>query len=222
VYNPIDFARFSPEMPRGRTDDLNGVEVGAPLIGVIGQITPWKGQIDAIRALPYVRQHVADATLVVVGDPLFVARGTRYDNRRYERALRSEVRRLQLDRAVIFLGGREDVPALLQSFDVLAMPSWEEPFGRVAVEAMSMNVPVVATRIGGPPEYITHGTSGLLIPPHNPVALAGALVTLLVDDARRLAMAAAGRAAVRTRFTVSRYVELVLGAFQNALTDRDV
>ena len=86
IDNPIDLARFDPS----RLDRLSAREqlgVGdGPLLGVVGQITPWKGQEDAIRALPLIRRVHPDAQLLVVGEAKFVAAATRFDNRAYEAA----------------------------------------------------------------------------------------------------------------------------------------
>lgn len=221
VFNPIDMAHFEPKPLEQRAlRELAGLHPTAPMFGVIAQITPWKGQIDAIRALARIRSELADARLVVAGSPKFVASDTRYDNLAYEGELHSVAEQAGVADAVDFLGERSDVPELLQALDVVAMPSWEEPFGRIAVEAMAMGVAVVATSVGGPPEYIEHGVSGLLCPPRDPEALAEAVLSLLTDTARRADIARAGQGAVRTRFATDAYVERMLDVYRSMASAR--
>ncbi len=219
VYNPIDLARFDPRgLSASRARELARLPAGIPLVGVVAQITPWKAQIDAIRALRLVRRERPDARLLVGGTAKFVGPGTRYDNRAYLAELRAEAARIDGEDPVWFLGERDDVPRLLRALDVLVMPSWEEPFGRIAVEAMAMGTAVVTTRVGGPPEYVEHGVSGLLVTPREPATLAGEITRLLADGALRARVAAAGQRAVRARFGVERYRERMVDALERAIS----
>ena len=99
----------------------------------------------------------------------------------------------------MFLGARDDVPDLLAAADVALVPSWEEPFGRVAIEAMAMGVPVVATESGGPPRSSARG-GGLLAPPRTVPTLAAAIARLLDDPAARARMGEAGRQHATERY----------------------
>jgi glycosyltransferase involved in cell wall biosynthesis len=105
---------------------------------------------------------------------------------------------------VIFTGYRADVPALLAACDVFALPSFEEPFGLVFLEAMAMKKPVVALDTGGTPEVVEHGKSGLLSPARDVPALAANLLRLIRDQALRERMGEYGRRQVETRFTPER------------------
>lgn len=217
VYNPVDLQRFDAgALTRGEGRARLGFKTDDLLVGVVAQITPWKAQIDAIRAHAVIRRALP-VSLLIVGSAKFVAPGTRYDNGGYLAELHAEAARLGCEDSVRFLGEREDVPELLQALDVLVMPSWEEPFGRVAVEAMAMATPVVVTDRGGPPEYVEHGVSGLLVPPHRPDRLAQETMRLLADRAFRDRIGSAGRRAVRGRFGIERYRERMLEAFDHAI-----
>ena len=103
------------------------------------------------------------------------------------------VSELGLDDVVVFTGEREDVPEVLRAIDVLLVPSWEEPFGRTVIEAMAMEVPVLATSEGGPAESIREGVEGHLLPPRDPAAWVEPAARLLADPQLRAEMGRAGR-----------------------------
>ena len=98
--------------------------------------------------------------------------------------------------------GRDELPSLYRSSGMLVLPSvWEEPFGIPLVEAMASGLPVVATRVGGIPEIVEHGVTGLLVPPDDPAALAGAIAELLADPSRARELGEAGRRRAEERFS---------------------
>jgi glycosyltransferase involved in cell wall biosynthesis len=215
VDNPIDLDRFDPAgHDRDRERARLGLPSRAPVLGVVAQITPWKGQYEAIEVLAHVRRRYADACLVLAGEEKFVDSATRYDNRAYRAALEERIDALGLRGAVRFLGEVDDVPAVLRALDALLVPSWEEPFGRAVVEAMAMEVPVLATEIGGPAEVITSGYDGLLLRPRRPKAWADATVALLDDKSTRAAIGARGRSTALARFGRERCAGQVLEAYQ--------
>lgn len=192
--NPVELARFDPhQVDRHEARATLAIADEDFVATVLAQITPWKGQEEAIRAVALVRRHHPCVKLLLVGSAKFVSRSTRYDNIAYLERLRSLVTELGLRDHVRFVGEREDVPAVLRATDTLLVPSWEEPFGRSIVEAMAMGVPVVATTVGGPPEIITDGHDGLLRPPRRPEAWASALMALIERSDWREEIAATGR-----------------------------
>lgn len=220
VVHPSVGARDGDAPPdRAAARALLGLPAAAPVLGVAAQITPWKGQDTAIRALAHLRPAFPDALLVLAGETKFVERATRYDNRGYAASLRRLVADLGLEDAVRFLGQRDDMPAVLASLDVLLVPSWEEPFGLVAVEAMAAGVPVVATRTGGPPEVIEDGHNGRLVAPRQPALWAAAAGDLLARTADRERIVAAGRRTAR-RFDHATYVAAVVESYGDALRAR--
>src|SRR5207248_3224481 len=107
-------------------------------------------------------------TLLLIGEARFTSGATRYDNTAYVQNLHELTDALDLGQAVRFVGHRNDVPEVLAALDIALLPSWEEPFGRVVVEAMAAGTPVVATAVGGPTEIIEEGINGLLVPPREP------------------------------------------------------
>jgi glycosyltransferase involved in cell wall biosynthesis len=201
VANAVELDRFDPslisrEQARGRL----GLDAAQPVLGVVGQVTPWKAQSDAIRAASMLVQRWPDLKLLVVGSVKFRSGSTRYDNEAYLASLQRLVDELDLREHVRFLGEREDVPGILRALDLLLVPSWEEPFGRVVIEAMAMRTPVVATSQGGPAEVIDDHLDGRLLPPCDPGGWAETVDELLADPVRRRAMGIAGRTKVVKQF----------------------
>jgi L-malate glycosyltransferase len=219
LYNPVDVGRFDPahidrERARGALGEAGESEL---LLGVVGQLSPWKGQDTAIEALRLLCEQGLDAHLLLIGSAKFVARATRFDNKRYLAGLHELVADAGLQERVWWLGEREDVPELMRALDVLLLPSWEEPFGRALIEAMALGVPVVATDVGGPAEIVEDGREGLLAPPHEPAAWAAAIRRIAERPDRGLALGRAGRSKVEREFTVQRHVADTLAAYQRAL-----
>ena len=219
IDNPFDLAKLDPvRIDRSAARNRLGITDDDKVLALVGQITPWKGQEEAIRALARLREEHSTAILLLVGEAKFVARATRYDNRAYLRRLHGITAQLGLSGAVRFLGERKDVPEILRACDIALLPSWDEPFGRAAVEAMAMGAPVVATAIGGPGEIITDGVDGTLVQPRDPAILAVALDGLLRDPPRREALGAAGRRTVTERFGANRHAASVTALYREVLS----
>jgi glycosyltransferase involved in cell wall biosynthesis len=102
----------------------------------------------------------------------------------------------------VFTGRREDVPAVTAALDVAVLPSYREAQGLVILEAMALSRPVVASNIGGIPEMITDGVTGLLVPSHDAAALAAAIVRLLRDHPLADTIARAAHDLVHERFCI--------------------
>ena len=94
---------------------------------------------------------------------------------------------------VRFPGWRPDVAAVMSVFDVFVLPSMNEGMGRVLIEAMALSMPIVASRIGGIKDLVTNGGNGMLVPPGDAAAIASAVLALLGNDQKRLAMGSEGR-----------------------------
>jgi glycosyltransferase involved in cell wall biosynthesis len=221
VANAVELDRFDPErVSREEARRRLGLTPAQPVLGVIGQLTPWKAQSDAILAAAELVSRWPDLRLLVAGSVKFRAAATRYDNAGYLASLHRLVQDLELGRHVRFLGEREDVPEVLRALDVLLVPSWEEPFGRVVIEAMAMRTPVVATSVGGPAEVISDGVDGLLRQPCYPPGWAAAVADLLADGAWRESMGRAGRAKVERRFDQRAHVARITEIYERQLVCR--
>jgi glycosyltransferase involved in cell wall biosynthesis len=197
AYNAIDLDRFDPaRYDRAAERARLGLPADALVLIVVAQITPWKGQDEAVRIVHALQEAHPELRLLIVGEAKFVSKSTRYDNLAYLDGIQRRIREAGLEGRVAFLGEREDVPQLLAASDVLLVPSWEEPFGRVVIEGMAMRLPVVATSVGGPAELIADWENGVLAPPRDIEAWARALRALAEDAGlrERLGAAAAERA----------------------------
>jgi starch synthase len=184
VYNSIDHARFDPDRvrPAGLRAQL-GVAPETALLGQVAQITPWKGQDTAIRALAALRRDGLQAHLVLVGEVAFAGKAVRYDNEAYLRELERLTRTLGVDDAVHFLGQQQDVAAILHDLDLSLLPSRGEPFGLVTVESMAMGTPPLVSTDGAGPELVEDGISGRVLPPGQAELWAQAAGELLRDRA---------------------------------------
>lgn len=171
-----------------------------PLIGVIGRLQPWKGQHLLIEAAPIILDRHPNARIVIVGDALGGF------SSEYPARLRALASRLGVAERVTSLGHRDDIGTLLAGFDVVATPSFAEPFGIVTVEAMAAGVPVVGTDSGGTPEILADA-AGLVVPTGDAFALANAIVGLLDDPERAASIAATGQRRAREAFGIDRFLE---------------
>jgi len=140
-----------------------------------------------------------------------------YGKPKYERWLRGRARKLRVNGRVTFLGLREDSLKVMAGADVVVVPSRQEAFGRVALEAMIAGLPVVASDVDGLPEVVEDGVTGILFPSEDGCALAEAIRRLLADPALRLKMGRAGRKRVEERFTIERMCEDLLRVYSSLL-----
>jgi L-malate glycosyltransferase len=223
VHNPVDLRRFDPQsIDRAVARERLGEEADGErlLLGVVAQLSPWKGQDTAIEALAQVVGEGVDARLLLVGSAVFVARSTRFSNEDYVEGLRRLVAREGLQERVSWLGEREDVPQIMRALDVLLLPSWEEPFGRALIEAMALGVPVVATEVGGPAEIVEQGRQGYLVAPRLARAWAQAIVRVAQSADAGAAMGHAGRERARELFTIERHVRATLDVYERVIAER--
>jgi len=165
---------------------------------------PHKGQKHLVDAMPHVLREIPDAHLVIFGEG------------ELRQPLERQIKELHLEKHVLLPGFREDVVQLMKSADLFVTSSVTEGLGSTALDAMAMRLPVVGTHAGGIPEVVVHGETGLLMPPGDARALAGAIVRLLKDRALRERMGAAGHARVKDRFGVSRLLAGTLRAYEFA------
>jgi glycosyltransferase involved in cell wall biosynthesis len=223
VPNAVDLRRFDPvaidrEAARAALARLLGAEAGRRfMLGVVAQLTPWKGQGTAIEALRLACAAGLDAHLLLIGSAKFVASATRFDNDAYVAGLRRRIADAGLESRVSWLGERGDVPELMRALDVLLLPSQEEPFGRALIEAMALEVPVLATSVGGPPEIVEEGREGFLLAPDEPGAWAAAVLRLAEDPREAAALGRAGRERVLRKYTVAHHVQAMLDVYSGAL-----
>jgi len=197
VYNGVDLAE-GPLQSR----DSHGA--GVRRIGVIGRISPEKGQLDFINAA---RLLPPKYEFIICGAPLFSnAAATDYFTR-----VREQAAGLPIE----FLGWRDDITAVLSTFDLLVVPSArDEATTRVILEAYAAGVPVVATKSGGIPEIVSDGETGFLAPPREPVSLAAKIQEAMNNPAALERTAGNAQRAVRERYTLAQYQGRVMSILE--------
>jgi glycosyltransferase involved in cell wall biosynthesis len=217
VYNSIDHVRFDPEsvVATGLREKL-GISPDAALLGQVAQITPWKAQDTAIRALADLRRDGLEAHLLLVGEVAFGGKSVRYDNHAYLRRLERLVYELGVRDGVHFLGQRHDVPGILRELDLSLLPSRGEPFGLVTVESMAMGTPALVSDDGAGPELIEDGVSGCVLPPGQPRLWAAAMRELLGDPAALARFGERAREAA-ARFRDDRHAHEMLAIYERVV-----
>jgi len=194
IYNGVDLERFDEPGNGAALRAELGIAATAEIATVVGRLEPEKGHPTLIEAWPLVHHHYPTAHLLIVGE------GSERD--RLEGLAAAHLRAEICCDSVHFLGRREDVPQILAASDVVVMPSYREAQGLAIVEALAASRPVVASNVGGIPEMITSGENGLLVPSHDPSALAAAILLLFRDHELGERLATAGHEMVHARFCV--------------------
>ena len=197
--NGVDLPRFDAQVTDGSAARREwGVPDSAPLVGMAGRLWPWKGQVDFLRAMALVCVRAPAARCALIGGTVFAGAED------YPGELRRLVDELGLTGSVVFVGHREDLPAVLPALDVLVHCSIEpEPFGRVMIEGMAAGLPVVAYDHGGASEIVVAGETGLLVPVRDTGALGEAVLSLLGDKALARRLGSAGRRRVESQYRAS-------------------
>jgi glycosyltransferase involved in cell wall biosynthesis len=197
VYNGVDLDRYDKQEPCCTLHEEYGMEPGAQTVGVVARLEPEKGHPTLLDAWPAVLRACPQTYLLIVGE------GSRHD------ALEAQARELRIAHRVVFTGRRDDIPAVTAALDVAVLPSYREAQGLTILEAMALSRPVVASNVGGIPEMVEDGVTGILVPPHDAPALATAITRLLRDHPFADTLARAGHDLVHDRFCIQLMVNAV-------------
>jgi glycosyltransferase involved in cell wall biosynthesis len=190
-----------------------GIPLEATIVALTGQVAEVKGIWDFVDAARMLVDQASDPHFVVLGDDLQTAGRTR-------RAMEDRVAALGMASRFTFLGFRKDAPQIVQAFDVVAVPSHVEPLGNATLEAMAAGRPVVGSCVGGIPEMIADGATGVLVPPRNASALADAIGRLVRAPDLRAAMSDAARARARDAFSVEAHGRRVQAHYDRVCSAR--
>ena len=206
IHNGIDPGQFrrrtAPGLARNRMGIANDVDF---VIGGIGRLEEAKGFEYLISAVPGLLRRFPKLLLLIAGDgPL-------------REALQGQAAQLGVEGHVRFAGYQRDVQAVLDCLDVFVLPSLCETLGYAFLEAMATCVPTVGTTVGGVPEVIVHGETGLLVPPRDPTALASAIATLIDSGELRTRMGRAARERVIDNFDESQMVRRTIDLYRRVL-----
>ena len=212
LYNPIDIDAFGSCAEKDRAEIFRELDLpdDALLLLNIGRVSPQKGLLYAIQALPRVLEKFPSAFLVSAGPT---------DDRKWLAHLESEAKTLGVADRVRILGPRRDVPQLLMSCDLFIFPSLYEGLGIALIEAMAAGCACVATRTGPIPEIIEHGRNGLLVNPADPISLGDAICGLLSKPHERAAMGRAAQQTALEKFQPKTAAERLATIYQSTLEE---
>jgi glycosyltransferase involved in cell wall biosynthesis len=203
----VDTERFHPAVSGQRVRAELGL-IG-PVAGLVANIRGSKGHDVFLEAARDVVAVMPSARFLIVGD------GVGFDD------VKAGVTRLGLDRAVTMTGFRRDIPEVMASLDVLVLPSIRsEATSQVILQALAVGTPVIATAIGGSPEVIQDGVTGVLVAPNDAPALAEAILTTFRDPDRARRMAEAGQRVVRERLSIEAQMAATTAVYHELLRAR--
>jgi sugar transferase (PEP-CTERM/EpsH1 system associated) len=210
IYNGISAERFVDLDPQtaARTRQTFRIPVEAPLLGSVGRLHPQKGFTDLLTAFAQIRERIPSVRLFLAGGGK-----SRAD-------LEAQARSLGLSEAVTIAGVRADVPEVLAALDVFVLPSRWEGMPNAVLEAMAAGLPVVATAVGGTPEAVVDGVTGLLVPPRDPGALVQAIEWVLRDPNLRRRMGQAGRKRVEQHFSIEDTIRQTEALYETLLSEK--
>ncbi len=170
-----------------------GIAADDPVIGIVAHILPHKGYDDLVEALALIARQVPAVRCLVIGEA---------PRRRYLRRLLDLAERRAVRERLVLAGPQEDVPRFLGGMDLFVLPSHTEGLPLTVLEAMAAGKPVVGTTVGGIPEAVRHGETGLLVPPREPGRLAAAAISVLKDPVLATSMGEAGRTRAQEMFSL--------------------
>jgi lipopolysaccharide heptosyltransferase II len=204
VPRSVDLEKFKYSRPdQKRKEDFN--------VGIIGRITPIKGQLYFIKAMAKVAKAIPRLKIWIVGD-------APSSKDAYKEELHILVKRLGLDSCTQFLGTQRDIPAVLEHLDLLVMATTtQEAFGRVIIEAQACGVPVVATKVGGVIDIIEDGQTGLLVPAADPESMAEAAIKIFKSKELAVSLAEAAYKKVNEKYNVELMVKNTVEVYTEAL-----
>jgi glycosyltransferase involved in cell wall biosynthesis len=208
IYNAVEPVDAAAAGDADRLRQQFGISPGDKVVGVVGRLSPEKGQIVLLRAVAQVATACPALRVLMLGDGPD------------QEALERHCDEHGLRQRVIFAGYRENISNFYQLMDVLALPSLTEGLPNTVLEAMAYGVPVLASRVGGVPEIIGDG-NGVLVPPGDADALASAMTTLLDDAELRRRIGTNGRSSLYPRFAADHRARQILSVYGELLAERE-
>ncbi|UCC67890.1 MAG: glycosyltransferase family 4 protein [Armatimonadota bacterium] len=208
VHNGVDLRSMSRADESASVKETWRIPAGAPVLITVGRLTPKKGHRDLMQALASLARDPrwSNLRLLIVGAGALLP------------ALERDAEWLGLAERVVFAGFQRDVLPFLQAADIFVLPSIQEGLSLSALEAMALGKPVVACRVGGTPEVVVDGETGVLVSPSQPDELGDALARLLEEPDRARAMGEAGRRRVRAAFDFEQMVSKIEDIYRRVIS----
>jgi colanic acid/amylovoran biosynthesis glycosyltransferase len=206
IYNGVDTQRFEePATPQATREEL-GIPPHHAVVGHLARLEPQKDPHTFLHAAATVAEQAPNVSFLVVGG------GSLQED------LEREARTIGLGERMVFTGPRRDVPRMLAACDLSVLSSVKEGMSNTVMESMAAGKPMVATRVGGNPELIEDGVTGILVPPRDPAALAAGIQRILDDPDLSKSMGQKARARMAERFSVDAMVAATEGLYDELVT----
>ncbi len=203
IYNGIYTSQFAEiNADRAITRKNLNILPDDKVIITVANLIAYKGHSDLFKAVKIVSKRITNFKVLLVGE-----------DRGIQERLMNEIKVLNIEHHICFLGLRHDIPQLMAASDLSVLPSHEEGFSNVLLESMAAGLPVVATSVGGNPEAVIDGVTGWLTPPHHPEKLAEKMIDLLDNEEKSKRWGEQGRALVKRKFSAKRMVSRHLALY---------
>ncbi|MGH8057262.1 MAG: glycosyltransferase family 4 protein [Candidatus Entotheonellia bacterium] len=203
----VDRRRFCANLPGDAV--RQELRLHGPVVGTVAMFRSSKGHRVLLRAIPEVLQAAPEAVFVWVGDGIG------------REGLQREIAEAGLSAKIHLTGFRADVPALLAAMDVFVLPSIKsDGVPQSILQALAMRKAVIASAVGGIPEVVQHQHTGILVPPHDPQALAEAILYVLQHAGQAAAWAQAGEALVETRYSLHHAIDRTAAVYAKVLVEK--
>jgi len=209
IHNGVDLTEFGPKPIDRKLKQEFKIKEDLMLVGTLGQLIPGKGQEVFLKAAARIFDRTSKVIFMIVGD----------GNHAYRKKLEDLCTDLGLSGNVVFTGFREDIPRIMNTLDIVVLPSTThlEGFSRVIIEAMASSKPVIATDSGGNPEAIENGTTGILVPAEDSNRLAASILDLVQDEDKRKRMGAAGKQRAERLFSIEKNISRIEQTYEDLL-----
>ncbi|MFQ5428323.1 MAG: glycosyltransferase family 4 protein [Thermodesulfobacteriota bacterium] len=204
----INLTRFNADSTPNGFREAEGIGPETPVVGTVAILRRKKGHHVLLEAIPAVLKEVPKTLFVFAGN------GPQREN------IEAGIKRLGIEANVKLLGLRKDVETVLKGLDLFVLPTFQEALGTSILEASAMELPVISTRVGGVPEVVNHGKTGLLVEPDNAEELAAAIIKLLKDTALRNLMGKEGKKLVEKDCSTVRMVEQLHELYSTLAKDK--
>lgn len=207
IYNAIESTDAMPTTDAAEAKKRHGIAADQKVVGVIGRLSPEKGQLVFLKAMKRTVLSCANVIALIVGEG-------------QDKAMLQEYCRANgMSDRIIFTGYQEDISDYYRVLDLLVLPSLSEGLPNTVLEAMSFGIPVLGTSVGGVPEVIERG-NGILVRPNDPEALAERMIELLQDAALRMAIGSRGKSSLHPRFAPDHRVRQIIGVYDDLLSSK--
>jgi glycosyltransferase involved in cell wall biosynthesis len=213
IYNAINVDEYGKTKDGIALKNKIGIDPNHPIVGMVANIRKIKGHQYFIHAASIIHKRNPNVEFLVVGYEMIKGSNLTDELKQY-------AEQIGISQNLHFIGGRKDTRDVISLFDVAVLTSLSEGFSNVILEYMASSKPVVATEVGGNPEIVVQGETGLLVPPADPDALASAILFILEDKEVALRFGMAGRKRVEERFGLNVMIRNYENLFEQVINSR--